>query len=95
MGAEICELVRLFILNELIDDKKVDKTNCGLYRDDGSLIIKKRSPRIIDYLRKSIIKSFQKHNLKSKYKLNTQRVNFLDTTMDLKKDEYLPFRKKR
>ena len=33
--ADICELVGLFILTELINDKKIDKTNCGIYRDDG------------------------------------------------------------
>ena len=69
-GAEICELVGLFILNELIDDKKIDKANCGLYREDGLFIITKRSTRII-----------------------VQRVDYLDITMDLENDEYLPFRK--
>jgi hypothetical protein len=32
-GAEICELVRLFILNHL--GKRFGKENIGLYRDDG------------------------------------------------------------
>ena len=92
-GAEICELVGLFILNELIEAKSIDKTNCGLYRDDGLLIVKKRSPRIIDQMRKSITKTFQKHDLKVKIELSSQRVDFLDIIMDLEKDEYLPYRK--
>ena len=37
--AEFCELVGLFILNELVDDKKIDKINCSLYCDDGLLIV--------------------------------------------------------
>ena len=44
--AEVCELVGLFILNELIIDKKIYKSNCCLYRD-----FKKISPRIIDQLK--------------------------------------------
>ena len=92
-GAEICELVGLFILNELIEAKSIDKTNCGLYRDDGLLIVKKRSSRIIDQMRKSITKTFQKHDLKVKIELSSQRVDFLDIIMDLEKDEYLPYRK--
>ena len=92
-GAEVCELVGLFILNEIINDKKIEKSNCGLYRDDGLLIVKKRSPRFIEQLRKSLTKVFQQHNLKVTIELSTQRVDFLDITMDLEKDEYLPFRK--
>ena len=37
-GAEICELVGLFILNHL--GKKFGKKNIGLYRDDGWLLLK-------------------------------------------------------
>ena len=75
-GAEICELVGLFILYELIDNKKIDKTSCGLYHDDGLLIVKKTSPRIINQLRKSITKSFQENNLKLKTELSTQKMAF-------------------
>ena len=94
-GAEICELVELYVSNDLIEDKKIDKTNWGHYRDDGLFIVKKRSPRMIDQMRKSLINCFQKNNLKDKIELSTQRVDFLDITMDLEKDEYLPFRKKK
>ena len=36
-GAEICELVGLFILNQL--SEKFGKNNVGLYRDDGLMLI--------------------------------------------------------
>jgi hypothetical protein len=39
-GAEICELVGLFVLNHL--GKRFGKENIGLYRDDGLAIIKKQ-----------------------------------------------------
>ena len=42
-GAEICELVGIFILNHL--GKRFGKENIGLYRDDGLAIIKSKSAR--------------------------------------------------
>ena len=61
--------------------------------DDGLLIVKNRSPRFVEQLRKSLTKAFQQHNLKVTIELSTQKVDFLDITMDLEKYEYLPFRK--
>ena len=43
-GAEICELVGLFILNSL--GKKFGKENVGLYRDDGLAILKQLGLKI-------------------------------------------------
>ena len=82
-GAEICELVGLYILYKLTEDKIINKSNCELYRDDGLIIVKKRSPKIIEQLRKLITKSFQKNDLKVKIELCNQKVDFLDITMDL------------
>jgi hypothetical protein len=36
-GAELCELVGLFILKEISD--KFGKENVGLYRDDGLMLL--------------------------------------------------------
>ena len=91
-GAEIYKLVGLYILHDLTEDKKINKTKYGLYRDDGLLIVKQRSPRIIDQLRKSITKFFQKNDLKVKTELCNQSVDFLNITMDLKKKVYSLFR---
>ena len=49
-GAEICELVGLFILNHL--GNSFGKENIGLYRDDGLAIIKNKSARLADKLNK-------------------------------------------
>jgi len=90
-GAEICELVGLYILNEL--SMIIPKDNCGIYRDDGLLITKKRSARLIESLRKDITKTFQKLNLQVKIELSSQYVNFLDVVMDLNNNNYHPYRK--
>ena len=47
-GAEICELVGLYILYNLTEDEIINKSNCGFFRDGGLLIVKKRFPRIIE-----------------------------------------------
>ena len=38
-GAEICELVGIFILKSL--EEKIDKQDIWLYRDDGLMILRK------------------------------------------------------
>ena len=90
-GAEVCELVGLYILNEL--RSIIPKGNCGLYRDDGLLIVKKRSKRLIEILRKNITKTFKEQKLQIKIELSSQSVDFLDVTMNLQNDTYQPFRK--
>ena len=51
-GAEVCELVGLFILNELT--KKFGKENIGLYRDDGLALLKGTNGRLADKARKEL-----------------------------------------
>ena len=61
-GAEICELVGLFILNHL--SKKFGKESIGLYRDDGLALIKSKSARLADKTRKELPKIFELIDLK-------------------------------
>ena len=51
-GAEICELVGLFILNQL--SEQFGKDNVGLYRDDGLMLIDGTSGKIADKTRKDL-----------------------------------------
>ena len=80
-GPEICELVGLFILNNL--GKKFGKKNIGLYRDDVLVIIKNRSARLADKTRKELHKVFEQFGLKITAEANLHVVNFLDVTFDL------------
>ena len=65
-GAELCELVGIYILHEL--SKRYGLEISGLYRDDGLQCNK--SARIIERMKKDIIKLFkekvqpQNHNQK-------------------------------
>ena len=89
-GAEVCELVGLFILNSLekIFGKKVD-----LYRDDGLAAINTSSPRLADKTGKDIIQIFNNFGLKITTQINLKSANFLDITLNLPNGTYQPYRK--
>ena len=53
-GAEVCELVGIFILCFLA--KLINKNDCGLYMDDGLLILRNVNGQQTDQIRKNIIK---------------------------------------
>ena len=86
-GAEICELVGLFILNHL--GKTFGKENVGLYGDDGLAIIKNKSARLADKTRKELHKAFEQFGLKITAESN------LDVTFDLSTGKYKPYTLKK
>ena len=90
-GAEICELVGIFVLNKL--SEIVDKNDFGLYRDDGLGILRKQSGPNTDRLRKKIIKVFNDLGLSITIQTNLRVVNFLDVTLNLSTNTFMPYRK--
>ena len=60
-GAEICELIGLFLLNNLAN--KFDKNRVSLYRDDGLALFKDINGRRADKIRKEFHKWFKKNGL--------------------------------
>ena len=90
-GAEICELVGLFILDSL---EKRFNINLGLYRDDGLSALTTMSGRLADKRRKYLSSFFKSEfGLKITAKANLKIVNFLDITFDLTNGTYKPYRK--
>ena len=59
-GAEICELVGLYLLSQLTD--VIPLSSIGLYRDDG-LAVSPSTPRQIEILKKKICNIFNKNSL--------------------------------
>ncbi len=91
-GAEICELVGLFILNKL--GQKFGKENIGLYRDDGLAIMKSKSARLADKNEEKNSTNVSKQfGLKITAEANLHVVNFLDVTFDLNNGKFKPYRK--
>ena len=87
-GAEICDLIGLFILSKL----KEILPNIGLYRDDG-LAVSSATNRQIEIAKKKICKAFEKYNLAVTIEANSKIVNFLDVTLDLSSGTYRPYMK--
>ena len=90
-GAEVCELVGLFLLNKLA--VTFGKDNVGLYRDDGLLILRGTGGRQADQARKKLHEIFKEHDLKVTAEINYHVVNFLDVTLNLSEQNYQPYRK--
>ena len=91
-GAEVCELVGLFLLNKLAIIG-FGKDNVWLYRDNGLLILKGTGGRQADQARKKLHEIFKEHELRVTAKINHHVVNFLDVTLNLSEENYQPYRK--
>lgn len=88
-GAETCTLVGIYLLSQL---PKELQNRLGLYRDDG-LAICNDSPRNIENMKKQICTIFKRNKLKITIEANKKIVNFLDITMDLNRETYMPYTK--
>ena len=90
-GAEICELVGLYLLDKL--SKILDKVDVGLYRDDDLAAVNNSNGLLMDKLRKKIIALFKEENLSVTTDTNLNETDFLDVTFNLKTGKHFPFRK--
>ena len=90
-GAEVCELVGVYILCFLA--KVTNKKDCGLYRDDGLLILRNLNGQQINRMRKNVLKIFKDINFTIDVETNLKIVDFLDITFNLNNDIYRPYKK--
>ena len=84
-GAELCELVGLFLLSGLASI--IGKSNVSLYRDDGLAILENTPGPDTERIKKNIIKFFQQNGLKITIDANFVQANFLDVTLNLQSDK--------
>jgi hypothetical protein len=90
-GAEICDLVGIYILNSLA--AQFTTINLGLYRDDGLAVLEDVPAKNLDRFRKDLHKAFKDMGLRITAQTNLKVVNFLDITLDLTNGKYYPYRK--
>ena len=90
-GAEICELVGLYILDTL--SKKLNKNEMGLYRDDGLILLRNKNGHEMDKIRKQIIQNFKTIGFEIDININLKVINFLDVTFNLLENSYKPYKK--
>ena len=90
-GAEVCELVGSYMLNQLKHD--MNKESIGLYRDDGLGVFHNIPKPEIERKKKQIVKRFKECGLSITIQCNLKSVDFLDVTFDLYNNLYKPYRK--
>ena len=90
-GADVCELVGIYILSAL--GQRIDEKDTGLYRDDGFIILRNSDGPTTDRIRKDIIRIFKQIGFKIEIKTNLKEADFLDVTFDLRKETYRPYKK--
>ena len=77
-GAEVSELVGLFLLNSLAN--KFDKNSVGLHRDDGLAVFKSIDGHHADKIRKEFHHLFKVNKLSLETECNLKTVNYLHIT---------------
>ena len=96
-GAEVCELVGLYILDKLTNGKEAifEKNKVGIYRDDGLALLKiKQGGRTAERIIKpKLDKVFNSEELKITVERATQVADYLDVKFNLAKHIHEPYRK--
>ena len=90
-GAEVCQLVGLFILSKV--ESLIKQSDIGLYRDDGLAVVSMSGPQI-EKLRKKLFTEFKSLGFSISIRANITAIEFLDIWLDLKNETYKPYRKK-
>ena len=90
-GAEVCELVGIFLLSQLTST--YEKKDIGLYRDDGLAVFENTSGPQAEKIKKRIQKVFKDNGLDITITCNMKIVDYLDVTMNLNDGSYRPYRK--
>ena len=90
-GAEVCELVVTYLLNQL--KVVIEKENIELYRDDGLGMFKNMSGPEVERKKKELAQIFKNNGLTMTVKTNFKTAEFLDIYFDLVKEIYRPYKK--
>ena len=90
-GAEVCELVGTFLLEKI--SEICNKSNVGLYRDDGLSIFGNKSGTQLEKMKKKLQRLFKEYDLEITAESNLKIVNYLDVTFNLKDGTFRPYHK--
>ena len=92
-GAEICELVGLYILDILKKEKIFRDGNFGIYRDDGLAVVDILPGPDMERKVKHLRKVFKNIGFDVTIEANLFVTDFLDVTLDLQNESHKPYRK--
>ena len=91
-GAELCELVGLYLLYK-INKIFSEDGDCGIYRDDGLAVTKKCAGTILERMGKKLRTTCLNEGFKITLESGLLKTEFLDVMFDLGNDTYGPYRK--
>ena len=86
-GAEICELVGLYIQSKL--EKILPKSNFGLYQDNWLGLLRNLNRQQTGKVRKNIIRVFKDIGFSLEIETNLKEVDFLDVSLNLQNGTYI------
>ena len=92
-GAEVCELVGLYILDTLKKEKVFGTGMFGCYRDDCLAIVDNLPGPSLERKVKKLRRIFKNIGFDITIEANLIRTDFLDVTLDLEHKIYMPYRK--
>ena len=90
-GAEVCELVGLYLLKKIT--LIIPVSQVGLYRDDGLAAMSNTNGQKLDRIRKKLHECFKEENLKITIQINMTEVDFLDVHLCIKSGNFRPYSK--
>ena len=90
-GAEVCDLVGLFLLNKIKSSTSL--RNIGFYRDDGLGIINQSSGTHLEKIKKGIIEIFKNVGFNITIDTGVTSTNLLDISLDLMSERYQVYTK--
>ena len=90
-GAEICELVGLYIQSKL--EKILPKSNFGLYWDDGLALLRNFNGQKTDRVRKNVIGVFKDIGFSFEIETNLKEVDFIEVSLNLWNGTYRHYKK--
>ena len=73
--------------------KLINKKDCGLFRDDGLLILRNVNDQQVDRMYKNIIKIFKDIGFTIDVETRLKVIDFLDITFNLNNGTYRPYKK--
>ena len=89
-GAEICNMVRFFLLNEIKTTKLFKNGECGIFRDDRLAVIQSNIPRSAEITSKSFRKIFARWGFKITVETGLKQIDFLDIELNLNTKKHFP-----
>ena len=90
-GAEVCELVGLYLLDIL--RQEFGENKIGLYRDDRLSCFQDLSGPESKKIKKKLSKIFKKHGLNITVEINLRITEVLNVTFHLRTGKYYPYGK--